>query len=393
MFDLIGKRRWFYVFSALITIPGLIFILATPFGGGKVGLQFSVDFTGGTVWEIRFRDGTPTPAQVQEVMAEQGLPGSVAITTAGETEYVLIRTVQIGLTELPPSPSPAPSVSPGATVSPEPSVTPAASGSPDASGSPGPSPSPTASPSPAASASPGESPSPAASPSPSPDAGLVINLPTEGRLAELRFALEAEFGPIVEVRQEASIGPVISGELAQQALLLIVLGSAGILGWMTFRFADFRMGMAAIAALLHDVVVVVGIFAIGGTFFGLQIDALFVTAMLTVIGFSVHDTIVVFDRVRENRIRHAGEPFSAIVNHSLLQTLGRSLNTSITTVIVLSALLLFGSEATRSFIFAMVIGIISGTYSSIFNASALLVTWHEWAEQRRERRFAAVRSR
>jgi preprotein translocase subunit SecF len=161
---------------------------------------------------------------------------------------------------------------------------------------------------------------------------------------------------------------------------------------MTFRFADFRMGMTAIAALLHDVVVVVGIFAIGGTFFGLEIDALFVTAMLTVIGFSVHDTIVVFDRVRENRVRHAGEPFAAIVNHSLLQTLGRSLNTSLTTVIVLTALLLFGSEATRAFVFAMVIGIISGTYSSIFNASALLVTWHEWSERKREREFAAPRS-
>ena len=105
---------------------------------------------------------------------------------------------------------------------------------------------------------------------------------------------------------------------------------------MTFRFADFRMGAAAIAALIHDVIVVVGVFAILGTFIGLEVDALFVTAMLTVIGFSVHDTIVVFDRVRENRIRHAGEPFAAIVNHSLLQTLGRSLNTSLTVTMVLT---------------------------------------------------------
>ena len=376
MFDLIGKRRWFYVFSALITIPGLIFILATPFGGGKVGLQFSIDFTGGTVWEVHFERGTPTPAQVQEVMADQGLPGSVAITTAGEREYVLIRTVQIGLTER-PSPSPSPSESP--SQSPPPSASPSPTESPD--GLPG------------TTAAPSGSPTPTASPSPSETPGPIINLPTEGRLGDLRFALEEEFGPIDEVRQEANIGPVISGELAQQALLLIVLGSAGILGWMTFRFTDFRMGMTAIAALLHDVIVVLGIFAIGGTFFGLQIDALFVTAMLTVIGFSVHDTIVVFDRVRENRIRHAGEPFSAIVNHSLLQTLGRSLNTSLTTVMVLLSLLLFGSDAIRAFVFAMVIGIISGTYSSIFNASALLVDWHEWAERRRQREFANARSR
>jgi len=218
-----------------------------------------------------------------------------------------------------------------------------------------------------------------------------VGLPTTGKLADLRYALEAEFGPIDEVRQEANIGPLVSGEIAQQALLLLVLGSIGILGWMTFRFTDFRMCMSAIAALLHDVIVVLGVFAILGTLIGLEIDALFVTAMLTVIGFSVHDTIVVFDRVRENRIRHAGEPMSAIVNHSLLQTLGRSLNTSVTVGIVLLSLLLFGSDAIRSFVFAMVIGIISGTYSSIFNASMILVSWHEWDERRRQAQLVTAR--
>ena len=401
MFDIVGKRRWFYVFSLLIMIPGIIFIALTPFSNGTAGLKFSVDFTGGTVWEIHFRDGTPPPAEVREVMAELGLHGSVAITTAGDREYILIRTEQIGLQ---PGPSPIPS--PGASASPGASGTPGASSSPGPSASAGPStspgpsasaaasatPVPSASPAPSASLAPSASPgaSLGASPSPSPGTGGVIGLPTEGKLAALRFALEERFGPIDEVRQEANIGPVISSELAQQAIVLLILGSAGILGWMTFRFGDLRMGATAIAALVHDVIVVVGIFAILGTFIGLEIDALFVTAMLTVIGFSVHDTIVVFDRVRENRIRHAGEPFAQIVNHSLLQTLGRSLNTSLTTVIVLLALLLFGSEAIRAFVFAMVIGIISGTYSSIFNASALLVTWHEWDEHRRQRKFATA---
>ena len=110
MFDLIGKRRWFYIFSLLITIPGLIFILLTPISGGKAGLQFSIDFTGGTVWEIHFKNGTPTSQAVQEVMAAQGLPGSAAITTSGDKEYVLIRTIQIGL-QPGPSPSAAPSAS------------------------------------------------------------------------------------------------------------------------------------------------------------------------------------------------------------------------------------------------------------------------------------------
>ncbi|HUR15767.1 MAG TPA: protein translocase subunit SecF [Candidatus Limnocylindrales bacterium] len=382
VFDLVGKRRWFYIFSALITIPGLIFILLTPFSNGQAGLKFSIDFTGGTVWEIHFANGRPDPTEVHEVMLEQGLPGTVAITTAAEREYVLIRTERVsGLTEQPaasPGPSAAPSGSPAAS-----SASP--SGSPSASGSPAPSAS--ASPAPSASAEASVAPSPSASPG----AGGPINLPTEGDLGELRFALEDRFGPIDEVRQEANIGPIISSEITQQAIILIILGSAGILGWMTFRFQDFRMGAAAIVALLHDVLVVVGVFAIGGTFFGLEVDALFVTAMLTVIGFSVHDTIVVFDRVRENRVRHAGESFSSIVNHSLLQTLGRSLNTSITVGIVLLALLLFGSDAIRAFVFAMVIGIISGTYSSIFNASMILVSWHERDDERRQQQFATAR--
>ena len=386
MFDIIGKRRWFYAFSLLVTIPGLIFILLTPISGGKVGLQFSIDFTGGTVWEVHFKDGTPTSTQVQAVMAAQDLPGSAAITTSGDREYVLIRTIQIGLAEFPATPSPAPSTSAGASGSP------GTSGSPGASVTPTPAPSASATPSPSPQPSASAGASPSVSPSPSPTAN-PIGLPTQGRLAALRFALEDEFGPIDEVRQEASIGPIISGELTVQALFLFIAGSIGILGWMTFRFADFRMGMAALVALVHDIIVVVGIFAVLGTFFHLEIDALFVTAMLTVIGFSVHDTIVVFDRVRENRIRHAGEPYSAIVNHSLLQTVGRSLNTSLTTIMVLTALLLFGADSIRSFVFAMVIGIISGTYSSIFNASALLVTWHEWSEERRQRDFAAVRGR
>ena len=118
--------------------------------------------------------------------------------------------------------------------------------------------------------------------------------------------------------------------------MLILVGSLGILGWITLRFRDVKMGVTALVALLHDVIVVLGAFAILGTLLDVEIDGLFVTAMLTVIGFSVHDTIVVFDRVRENRVRHAGEPFAEIVNHSLLQTFGRSITTSFTVVLTLT---------------------------------------------------------
>jgi preprotein translocase SecF subunit len=408
VFDVIGKRRWYYLFSLIITVPGLFFLALTFLPGGAYGLQFSIDYTGGTIWEVHFQNGTPAAADVREVLDEQGLEDSVVAITEnqrGDRQYVLIRTEQIGLRPTEPTPTASPTGSPGATGSPEGSPTGSPEGSPTGSpegsptgspegsptGSPAAGPTASASPSGAAGESPGASPGGTADASPSP--APPISVPTEGALGELASALQERFGPIDEVRQEANIGPVISQEVTTQAFLLIILGSIGILSWITFRFGDFRMGATAIVALIHDVLVVVGTFAILGTLVGLQIDALFVTAMLTVIGFSVHDTIVVFDRVRENRIRHAGEPFASIVNHSILQTLGRSINTSMTVVLTLTALLLFGGDAIRTFVFALLLGIVSGTYSSIFNASALLVDWHEFDERRRAREFAAARGR
>jgi preprotein translocase subunit SecF len=161
--------------------------------------------------------------------------------------------------------------------------------------------------------------------------------------------------------------------------------------WITYRFRDLKFGVTAIITLVHDVIVILGVFAILGTFFGVEIDALFVTAMLTVIGFSVHDTIVVFDRVRENRARHAGEPFADIVNHSILQTAGRSITTSLTVGVTLLVLLLFGGSATTYFVLALLLGIIVGTYSSIFNAAQLLVEWQE-REDRRHGRLPTARA-
>jgi preprotein translocase subunit SecF len=212
-------------------------------------------------------------------------------------------------------------------------------------------------------------------------------------MGEVARALQAELGPIAEQRSLTTIGPVVSADLIRQAIILIVLGSIGILIWMTVRFRDAKFGLTALVALVHDVLVVVGLFALLGTFFGVEIDALFVTAMLTVIGFSVHDTIVVFDRVRENKARHVGEPFADIVNHSLLQTLGRSLTTSFTVVVVLIALLFFGGAGISYFVLALLIGIVAGTYSSIFVASPLLVVWQERDDRRRRRSLPGAAAR
>ncbi|MET1232117.1 MAG: protein translocase subunit SecF [Candidatus Limnocylindrales bacterium] len=364
MFDIVGKRRWFFLFSALITIPGIIFIILTPLTEGRIGLNFSIDYTGGTIWEVHFAQGAPDAGDVRQVLVDAGLEGpQVSITDGPKGQYVLMRMPPIGLIEAAPSLSAAPSSEPSASAG--------------ASGSPGPSPSAAPSPEPSASAAP---------------AASGIALPTDGTPGEIATALQAAFGPIDDVTQATVVGPIVSRDLINQALILILAGSLAIVAWITVRFRDVRMGFTALVALLHDVLVVVGAFAILGTFFRVQIDALFVTAMLTVIGFSVHDTIVVFDRIRENRYRHAGEPFSAIVNHSLLQTLGRSINTSMTVVITLTALLLFGGEAIRWFVLALLIGIVSGTFSSIFNASPLLVVWHERDDRRRQAQLTAARA-
>ena len=251
---------------------------------------------------------------------------------------------------------------------------------------------PTDTPAPTASPAPSDTPAPSGSPEPTPIPGAITQVPTDGEIGRIATELQGALGPISEQASLSSIGAVVSSDLINQAIVLILVGSLGILGWITLRFRDVKMGVTALIALLHDVIVVLGIFAILGTLFGVEIDGLFVTAMLTVIGFSVHDTIVVFDRVRENRVRHAGEPFAEIVNHSLLQTFGRSITTSFTVVLTLTALLLFGGSATEEFVLALLIGIISGTYSSIFNASPLLVVWQEWEDRRRGRQVAPPRT-
>ena len=402
MFDIIGKRRWFYLISLIITIPGLIFILLTP--TRVAGLQFTIDYTGGTRWEIRFEDANVTPEQVEAVFKQQGLEASAVKTSSG---FIEIKTEQIA--DLPQE-TPAPSASPSPSGSPGPSGSPAASAPASAAASasgaasasaatsaasPSPTLAPSATPAPSASAaaSPGASGAAGASASPSlpPAAGGNTKIPTEGTLGAIATELQSQLGPIAEQRSLTTIGAVVSSDLIIIALQLIIVGSIGIMLWITYRFRDVKFGVTALVALLHDVIVVVGAFAILGTFFHVEIDALFVTAMLTVIGFSVHDTIVVFDRVRENKARHAGEPFPDIVNHSILQTFGRSIMTSLTVVLTLLALLLFGGAAITDFVLALLIGIISGTYSSIFVAAPLLVDWQLW-DDRRHGRLATTRT-
>ncbi len=338
MYDIVGKRNLWFTISAILTIPGLIFIFLG-------GLKPSVDFTGGTEWEVRYADA-PSAPEMLAALDELGY--SEAIVTELPDGFLRIRTEPIDLI---PAATPVPSVSasPSASLLPSPSASTSASAEPSASAS--------------------ASASPSAEPTPVPVA--------EGtEFADLEAQLDDRFGA-GEPRSLRTVGPIIGADLIRSSAILIVIGELFILAYLWMRFG-FRFGTAAILALLHDVILVVGTFAILGFFFNVEFDALFVTALLTVIGFSVHDTIVVFDRIRENRVRHAGESFGAIVNHSILQTVSRSIITSLTVVVTLGALLLLGPPTIRTFTLALLLGVVSGTYSSIFNASQILVAWSEW---------------
>ena len=291
MFDIIGRRNIYFLISGLMILPGLI-------GLAIWGLKLGIDFTGGSLVEVRL-GSNPASAQVRSVFVDAGLT-DVSVITGSTTDALgktyLIRTKTI-------------------------------------------------------------------------DAGTKSDL-----LAKLGSA----YGPLTEDRFE-SVGPVIGRETATNAFLAVIGASVLILLYLSYAFRQvpnpWRYGACAVFALLHDVVLVVGLWSILGQLFGLEVDALFVTAILTVVGFSVHDTIVVFDRVRENVSRFPGEMFERIVNFSVNQTLDRSINTSLTVILTLTALLLLGGATIRGFVLVLLVGIVSGTYSSIFNASCLLVVW------------------
>jgi preprotein translocase subunit SecF len=213
--------------------------------------------------------------------------------------------------------------------------------------------------------------------------------------ARLLASLEAEAGSPVTILRDEHVGPSIGAEVAQRAVGAVALAVLGILGFITYAFRGVphaaRYGVAAILAMLHDVLVVISVQVLLGRFLSWEIDALFLTALMTVIGFSVHDTIVVFDRIRENQRVHRRLRYDTLVNHSIVQTLGRSINTQLTVMLTLLALLLFGGSTTQHFVTILLIGVLSGTYSSIFNAAPILVVWEnrEWRTWFRGKRAPA----
>jgi len=291
MFTLASRRNLWFAISLLVIVPGLISLLVN-------GLKLGIDFTGGTLWEVRF-DGPATAQQIDDVLAANGYETAIVQRTGAAN-----------------------------------------------------------------------------------DQAWLIRIPELKEGSPAKTAIETGFteriAPFTE-QEFSTVGGAVSSEIRNRSILAVLAASVGILLYIAYAFRNTQnpllYGMCAIVAMLHDVLIVLGVFSILGWLFNVEIDALFVTALLTVIGFSVHDTIVVFDRIRENLAHRTDPTFEGIVNYSLAQTLVRSINTSMTVLFTLLALYLFGGGSTRNFVLALLIGVISGTYSSIFNASQLLVAW------------------
>ncbi|MEJ2209269.1 MAG: protein translocase subunit SecF [Anaerolineae bacterium] len=292
MFNIVEKRHWYFLLSALFIIPGLVaMVYSTAMFGSPIKL--GIDFTGGALLELRF-DQNVQPAQVRQVFVNNGYAGTTVQTTGERT--VLVRTKPLAPTEK----------------------------------------------------------------------------------DQIEASLEQTFGQMEELRFE-SVGPAVGAEVTRAAGIAVGVAALFILLFIIFAFRKvpnaFRYGVCAIAAMIHDILVTVGLFSLAGLVMGWEADALFLTAVMTVIGFSVQDTIVVFDRIRENIPRRRGEPFEMIVNRSLLETIHRSLATQLNAIFVLIALLLLGGATMKQFVAVLLVGLLSGTYSSIFNAVPLLVVW------------------
>ncbi len=305
MIDFVGKRYWYFAFSLVVILVGSFALISW-------GLPLAIDFTGGSLLEVRFESGNPpSPAAVVSLYESLGVADPL-VQSAGETDIV-VRSKPID----------------------------------------------------------------------------------EVMQAEILEEMRARFASEVTVLRFELVGPSVGTEVAQRAAGAVGLAAVGIMIYITYAFRGvpnaFRYGLAAILAMLHDVAIVVGVAAFLGYLLRWEVDALFLTALLTIIGYSVHDSIVVFDRIRENQRIYRRLDYETLVNHSVIQTLDRSLNTQLTVVFTLLSLLLFGGVTTKQFVTYLLIGMISGTYSSIFTAAPLLVLWHnrEWRSWFRRRTVPA----
>lgn len=348
------KYRWLFIgISLLFLVPGIYFIVANIMDPQiQAPLKLGIDFRGGTLLEYGFskRVSQPDVENIKHVFDEHGYAGSV-VQIQEPRVGINKKAVEIGAPQKEASPSQSKESQPPSGQSSQQAA------SSDLS---------------VASQNQSEA-------SQSHEIASIVSVRAkhmQGQVdQEILKDLESQYGHIT-VLQKNSIGPALAKELLGNGLLALVLAYILIVGYLTYRF-QFDFAVCAVVALLHDTVFLLGVFAMFGRLFNTEIDSLFITSVLTVIGFSVHDTIVVFDRIRENlRVYYTKKlPFVTIMNMSVNQTMTRSINTSLTVLLTMLALYFFGGESTKDFVLAIIIGIAAGTYSSIFNASVLLAMW------------------
>ncbi len=295
MYHIVEKRNIWFTISAILVLPSLLFMLWSGVTKGQL-LPLSIDYTGGTVWEVSL-DQAGQPADVRQVFMDAGYSDTTVFTVNNDsTVQIKFKPVDIGQKEA------------------------------------------------------------------------------------LRESLEAQFGPLVE-NNYRSLGPTIGREVSQAAVVAVAAASLLILLYIAWAFRSvphpFRYGVAAVIALVHDVLVTLSFLYIMNLIAGWELDSLTLTALLTVIGYSVNDTVVIFDRLRENIHRYRGESFSVVANRSIIETGTRSIGTQITVLLILVAILVLGGATLQQFVATMLVGFVSGMYSSIFNATQILAAWDE----------------
>ena len=297
--DIVGKRKWFLVLSALLLIPGIISLLIPP------GLTLGLEFSSGSALEVRFDERVQfTESEVRVVLESMGHPEAIIQVTGDNGLLIRTETLREAVGDL------------------------------------------------------------------------------ASEQSQIRDALNERIGPITsEGFSFESVSPLVARETVVKTIWASIAAAIGILVYVTWAFRNVpnpvRYGLAAIVALVHDVVIVIGIFSILGKALGVEVDVIFMVGLLTIAGYSVNDTIVVFDRIRENVARSVNQdrPLATVINTSLLESMARSLNTSLTTMLVIVALLLIGGSTIRPFLLVLACGVVVGTYSSMFVASQFLVMW------------------
>jgi preprotein translocase SecF subunit len=317
MFNIVQHRKWFFLFSGIVILAGLI-AMAISIATYKEHspIRLSIDFVGGSLFEFQFKPiaGATQTGEVTEALFVK------AFNDLGAKDVRVQRLQKIGESQQ----------TSGWQVR----------------------------------------------------SDALVNKTSSDVNAAMNNALKP-LGLEVDPTKSSSnqVSPTVGSEVTRAAVIAVIVASAAVLAWIAFAFRNvkdsFRYGVCAVLAMIHDVLIMVGIMSIMGLVFGWEADSLFLTGLLTVVGYSVQDTIVVFDRIRENVARHRGEPYEMIVNRSIMETLQRSISMQVVVSFVLVALFLMGGTTIRQFVGVLLIGLLSGTYSSTFVAIPLLVAWEE----------------